>query len=454
MPNALYTDTIVAIATAAGIGGIGIVRISGENALDIARSLSKLTVIQPRYVHFSKIHSPSGELLDEGCIIFFKSPESYTGEDVIEIQLHGSPYILQSLLNYCLTLGARLATEGEFTKRAFINGKLSLRQAESINDIIHASSEKSHAVALNHLKGKLFNEISEYRSQLVELLENIEASIDFPDEVERIDRKHFLKVLTQLQKKIRLIVDNKDYGEYVAHGVHCIIVGKPNVGKSSLFNQLLGNNRAIVTDIAGTTRDYIQGSIELGGVLFHFYDTAGIRESDDYIEYLGIQKIQELIEKAQLILWVNDRSQPFTQQDEQVWSRIKHKKNISILLNKSDCESQAFQWPENYSTYPIFNVSAKKSDTLATFKKYLRDTFISTFENKNLDLLCNARQIQVFMSCDSFLSQLEEDLLKGQLDDMLSVPLRAVITLLGEVTGDDLNEEILDGIFQRFCIGK
>lgn len=453
MANTL-NDTITAIATPPGIGGVGIIRVSGPDSLAIGLKITQKESLTPRYAHFSKLYDDNNTLVDEGCVLYFKGPHSYTGDDCIEIQTHASPFILKTLLSATVTLGARIATGGEFTKRAFINGKLSLSQAESVIDLIHASSEKSHAVALNHLQGSLFNQLSHYRHDLLTLLENIEASIDFPDEVDPINRDNTKAQIDSLLTTITSIIDLQDYGKVVHSGVNCVIVGKPNVGKSSLFNAFLGDERAIVTDIEGTTRDYIEANIELGGIRFNLFDTAGVRESDDYIEHLGVQKIQDLITKADLVFWVIDTTRPLTENDHKVFEHIKAKDNIIILFNKIDIQSEHPKLPNACDTFTSFDISAQKPETLNGIKTYLKTTFVDQFENADLDMICNIRQVDALKRCKTFLESFKSSLSDQLLDDMLSVDLRKIIEILGEVTGDDLTEEMLDNIFSRFCIGK
>jgi tRNA modification GTPase len=453
MANTLY-DTITAIATPPGIGGVGIIRVSGPDAYAIALKVSQKDTLTPRYAHFSKLYDAQQSLVDEGCVIYFKGPNSYTGEDCVEIQTHASPFILKTLLSACVELGARLATGGEFTKRAFINGKLSLSQAESVIDLIHSSSEKSHAVALNHLQGTLFNQLAQYRHDLLTLLENIEASIDFPDEVDPINRDETNTFITTMLTTITSIIELQDYGKVVHSGVNCVIVGKPNVGKSSLFNAFLGDERAIVTDIEGTTRDYIEASIELGGIRFNLFDTAGVRESEDYIEHLGVQKIQELLTKADLVFWVIDTTRPLTENDHKVFEHIQDKSNVILLFNKTDLEPTHPDLPEKAQSLQHFDISAQDPKSLDAVKTYLKTTFVDHFENADLDMICNIRQVDALKRCKTFLESFKNSLSEQIVDDMLSVDLRKIIETLGEVTGDDLTEEMLDNIFSRFCIGK
>jgi tRNA modification GTPase len=449
-------DTITAIATPMGTGGIGIIRLSGDKSLNIIKTLCSCDTLKPRYAHFKTLtHPDTHKKIDEALILYFKAPHSYTGEDVVEIQGHASAYIQKELLGACISLGARLATPGEFTKRAFMQGKLSLTQAESVIDLIHSDSEKTHSVAIHHLSGHLQKKIMTYREQFMQVLEQLEASMDFPDEVDPIDRAALTKSLTILQEEIDKIIDLQDYGEFIKEGLSCLIVGKPNVGKSSIFNAILGKERSIVTDIEGTTRDYIEGVIQLGGIPLKLCDTAGLRESSDTIEYLGMQKIKDLIRKATLILWTLDSSTALNENDHKVYEAIKNKDNIYILLNKSDKETQIdTQSLSHFKVNKILSTTTQDKDSIDRLKAAIYSDFIEKSDTIDLDYICNIRQINCFKGLQNKIKHLLKSLNVAQLDDMLSTEIRHIVEELGELTGDSLTEELLDNIFDRFCIGK
>lgn len=447
-------DTITAIATPLGLGGIGIIRLSGPQSWAIGLQLTSLTTPQPRYVYFRSLNHPhSGEKLDEGCVTFFQSPASYTGEDVVEIQVHASPLILKLILEATLALGARLAQAGEFTKRAFIHGKLDLTKAESVIDLIHAQSNQAHAVALNHLKGGLYKQITLMRSRLMRLLEQMEGSIDFPEEVEAIERPYLKSELTQITKTLQHMIRLQDFGKHIQLGVQCVIVGKPNVGKSSLFNQILGENRAIISPIAGTTRDFLEAQIELGGLLFRLIDTAGVRKTTDMIEHLGVKKVHTLLQKADVVLWMVDSSLPLSPEDMAIYDKIKRKKNLYLLLNKSD-KKQTIQLPEILKNLPQLALSAKKGLHIQALKDRLYQDFSEKTQHLDHGLLCNVRQLHCIKEVKKALSQLLTSLTQGFEDAMLVIDLKQAILHLGEVTGEAMTEEVLDGVFSRFCVGK
>lgn len=450
--------TIAAIASPMGRGGVGIIRVSGPNALPISLKLLpslQLNSIKSRYVYFSAVISPkTNSRLDEGCILYFQAPHSYTGEDVVEFQVHSSPFILQAILDCLLFSGAQMASSGEFTRRAFYNGKLTLSQAESVIDLIDASHESAHQVALSHLNGRLYKALMSARETLLSVLEQVEGSIDFPDEVDAIDKVTTIQLLEPILHTFKTIVNQKDYGELVKSGVRVVIVGRPNVGKSSLFNALVGKERSIVTPIAGTTRDYIEADVHLNAHLVRFIDTAGVRDSDDTVEHLGIEKIQNLIQDAHFIFWVLDSSELFTDEDRKVWEFIKEHDYIFPVFNKSDLV-QVLSLPTEYHVNRFINVSAKDVESISFMKQNLLEKIQETLTHVDLDLLCNIRQIQcleaIIESLERFIKGIESSALE---DDILALDLKTCILKLGEITGDELSEEVLDGVFSRFCVGK
>ncbi len=439
------------------MGSIGVVRLSGPKSLSIGQQLCPKThLAAPRHVYLTTVIEPkTQQVIDQACVIYFKEPQSYTGEACVEIQTHGSYYILQKVLSACVECGARLALAGEFTKQAFLNGKIELTQAESISDLIYSNSDKSHAVALSHVQGKLYSLINSCRDKLCQIFEQLEGSIDFPDEVESINRTEVITLLDHYCQKLKKIIDFQDLGETVKHGIHCVIVGRPNVGKSALFNQLIGTERAIVTNIAGTTRDYLVEAFQLAGMVVHLYDTAGIRETDDYIEHLGIKKITALLAKADCIFWVIDSSESLSDADIAIFEKLKETSRCLILGNKSDLLPQANISEINYpKKWQYLSVSAQRSEGIDQIKQFLYDQFIQQVEHVDLALLCNVRQVKCIESAFYAMTNMKESLIASIADDMISVDLKEAILHLGEVTGAEFTEETLDHIFSRFCVGK
>lgn len=447
------SDTIVAIATPLAKAGVGIIRISGAAACDIAMQLCPdLASVKPRYVHFVKM-AYKGVALDEGCFIYFKGPNSYTGEDVVEIQLHSNPSLLRKVIDICVAEGARLAGKGEFTRRAFLSGKISLDQAESVIDLIDADSFQAQQVALSRHKGKLYGVITVFRAQLMAALEQMEGSIDFPEEVESISKADLKCTLDKIRTQISTILKIQDYGSVLTAGVSCVIVGRPNVGKSSFMNQLLGEERAIVSDVAGTTRDYIDDVIELGGISFRFTDTAGIRQqTKDAIEQAGIARVERFIADSDLIVWVVDAAMPLTPDDLTILKRLAPYPHVWVVLNKCDRDSVVDK--TDFKVDQLFNVSCETSAGISEFKEALLTHFSEKFEGLDMSLICNARQVSVLNLVEKILENLDNNLYSGLEDDVLSIDVRAAVDALGELTGDALNEAVLDGIFSRFCVGK
>ncbi|MEK7298263.1 MAG: tRNA uridine-5-carboxymethylaminomethyl(34) synthesis GTPase MnmE, partial [Candidatus Margulisiibacteriota bacterium] len=358
-----YLDTIVAIATPPGAGAVGIVRISGVQAVVLTQRLLRTReALTPRCAYFRRLHHPVfGETIDEAVVLFFKGPHSFTGEDVVELQTHGSMVVLRQLLSVLTECGARLAEPGEFTRRAFLNGKLSLDAAESVIDLIESTSTKSSQIALGRLKGKLYTVIGEIRAVLMRLLEQVEGSIDFPDEVEPLNRQVLRDAVSMADHRLGQVLAAQDFGQKVSEGISCVIVGQPNVGKSALLNAFCGESRAIVTAIAGTTRDFLTADIELGGLLFRLVDTAGIREGAGVVEKLGIRKVHTLLKQAHAVIWVVDRTRPFDSQDAKIFERIRRHRHVYILANKSDLKTYRFRLPPSYQTGRVLlDISAKK----------------------------------------------------------------------------------------------
>ena len=451
-------DTIAAIATPPGIGGVGIIRVSGPDVLSIMRQLFPARKAwQPRYVYYDRVVEPdTGVVLDEGCVVYFEAPQSYTGEDVLELQLHASPQVMQSVLSVLLALDVRLADPGEFTKRAVVNGKMDLTQAESVIELIHSKSMYAQRVSLAHLRGSLFKRISLLRAGLMRYMEQIEGSIDFPDEVDAVDRIGMIASIEKSVSDLSHLLRAQDFGKWIQGGVQCVIVGRPNVGKSSLLNALLGESRSIVTSIPGTTRDFIDAQILLGGVTFSFVDTAGVRsETTDVIELLGMRRIKALIRSSDVVLWVVDGSVPLQPDDYRILEQIKRKARLYVIVNKSDKRQRVdLSGLEFKKNTRMIAMSTKKQHGLGELKEALRHDFVERLERLDVSLMCNVRQVAALRLVRDQLKHLLAQYALGAVDDALSIDLKGAILKLGEVTGDDVTEEVLDGIFSRFCVGK
>ncbi len=450
------TDTICAISTPLGVGAIGIIRISGNKAKSIAEKFfPEEPLTKPKYLYHGLIIDPiTKKPIDTACLLYFKAPFSYTGEDLIEFQVHSGLSILKQLINSLIQNGARLAEKGEFTKRAFLNGKIDLTSAEGIIDLINAKGEKARVSALNQVQGKLFSIITRLKEKIMILLEQLEATLDFPEEVFALDKNMVLTSLNEIISIIKPIIDQQDYGRFVKNGLKCVIIGKPNAGKSSLLNALAGEERAIVTAIPGTTRDFIDITMELNGTLFEFIDTAGLRKPNDLIEELGIKKLSDLITKSEVIIWVIDSSQPISQEDCKIYQKIKHKKNIYILLNKRDLTLKVDLNEFNFDyNLPVIETSLIKNQGLETLKEKLIADFIAGHDNPNNDFFCNIRQISIIKKIESEIQKIIKNL-SHYSEEILAYELKQILIAFNELTGEEISEEVINQIFSKFCIGK
>lgn len=452
-----FSDTIAAIATAPGRGGVGIIRVSGKHATEIAEKIctKKLTA---RHAHYCDFHSSNGEVLDSGIALFFPNPDSFTGEDVLELQGHGGPVILDLLLAEVCKLGARMARPGEFSERAFINDKMDLAQAEAIADLIEASSAQAARNALHSLQGVFSDQVHNLVESLIRLRIYVEAAIDFPEE--EIDFLSDGKVagdLTQLQAQLQQLLADAKQGVLVREGMNVVIAGKPNAGKSSLLNALAGTDKAIVTDIAGTTRDILQEQIHIDGMPLHIIDTAGLRESPDEVERIGIERAWQAIEKAdRVLLLVDGQTVDPNFNKNTIWPEFTQKlpnpEQLTVILNKADL-SQHEVGLLSSDKEDCLGISAKTGAGLDELKQHLKSVMGYqgaseggfTARRRHLEAIEKAQE-----SLDNGALQLHE-LGAGEL---LAEDLRAAQETLGEITGSFTPDELLGRIFSSFCIGK
>jgi len=446
------TDTIAAIATPLGRGGIGVIRVSGPDARAIVGRVINRSRLAHARMTLATVSDPhTGLPLDRGYVVWFKPPHSFTGESVVELHLHGTPHGLSRILALLGKMGARMAGAGEFTKRAFLNGKLDLTQAESILSLIDAQSDRAHDVAMGHHQGKLYARIQRMRQALMGVLEHIEASLDFPDEVAPIDPVATHTLLTPLCDEMDQVMAIGNWGQWVHGGIRCVLVGKPNVGKSSLLNALSGENRALVSAQPGTTRDYVQVCTHLNGFLVEWTDTAGIRHTDQDLEAAGIERSKDQLDKADLVLWVCDQSSALTTEDWDVAHLIPPHKPVMVVRNKADCTPCTH--PPLPDGWPCHAVSAHTGAGIEGLMAGIVAHIMHDMPVNEWDVLCNARQLASLYAAREAMGSLMQQL--GQVpDDMVTVDLRRAILKLGELTGDALTDTLLDGIFSRFCIGK
>ncbi|SEM90703.1 tRNA modification GTPase trmE [Chitinophaga rupis] len=453
-----YDDTIVALATAPGVGAIAVIRLSGPQAITICNQLfpSKDLLQQASHtLHVGSIVS-DGKIIDEVVVSLFKGPRSYTGENVIELSCHGSPYIQQQLIDACIQAGARLAKPGEFTMRAFLNGKLDLAQAESVADLIASHSAASHQTAMQQMRGGFSRELQALREQLIRFSALIELELDFSQEdVEFADRTQLYALIKTALEVVQHLTDSFRMGNVIKHGVNTAIVGKPNAGKSTLLNTLLNENRAIVSDIAGTTRDTIEEVLNIQGILFRLIDTAGIRESVDTIESIGVQKTLEKIKEAGVVIYLFDVIE-LTAADIRKQISLFEQDGINYLLvgNKMDVLGESEALAKFAGIPDILFISAKDHAHIDLLKDRLVQKVMSGDINTEATIVTNARHYAALQSVLQALQDVRTGMDSGLPGDLLALDIRRCLHFLGEITGEITNEEQLDWIFSKFCIGK
>lgn len=447
-------DTIVALATPPGQGAIGVIRLSGTHAFSMASRLVKnksFASLPSHTIHFAKIVH-EGKHIDEAVFSLFRGPKSYTGEDIVEISCHGSPYILDKVIELCLQAGARLAQPGEFTQRAYLNRKMDLAQAEAVADLIAAQTEAAHRTAMHHLKGDFSRELASMREELIQFSALVELELDFSEEdVEFADRSQLKDLLDRLKKSTERLLQSFRLGNALTKGIKVAIIGNPNVGKSTLLNALLNEERAIVSNIAGTTRDSITESLNIQGVLFRLIDTAGIRDhSTDTIEQLGIERSRTIMQQADIVLYLFDLVEVDRPEIE---AQIKYfqERNIEYLLvgNKVDEKVRG-----DLKDFPILNISAKQQTNIEKLKDLLYQKAIGEDMKMEGTMITNIRHYQALSKVSEALSDITQGIDASISGDLLALDIRRALQYLGEITGVITTEDKLDYIFSKFCIGK
>lgn len=458
----MRTDTIAAIATAMSNAGISIVRMSGMDAIEIADKLyrspknSKKLAEQPSHtVHYGYIYDGE-ELIDEVMVLIMKGPNSYTREDVIEIDCHGGIVVTKKILELLIKNGARPAEPGEFTKRAFLNGRIDLSQAEAVIDIINAKNDMALKSSVSQLKGNVLEKIKNIRKNVIRDIAFIEAALDDPEHIE-IDGfgEELLVRVNDNQKEILKLLNSADNGRIMKEGIKTVIIGKPNAGKSSLLNVLLGEERAIVTEIEGTTRDTLEESIYLGDVVLNLVDTAGIRDTEDYVEGLGVEKARESAKDADLIIYVVDGTRELDENDKEIISLIEDKKAV-VLLNKIDLDSVISKEEiEKIVNKPVLEVSAKKALGLEELEAKIKDMFFNGEISFNDEIyITNVRHKAALMEASESLSKVRESIEANMPEDFYSIDLMNAYEVLGEIIGESVGEDLVNTIFSEFCMGK
>jgi tRNA modification GTPase len=451
-----YTDTIVALATPQGVGAISVIRLSGTDAISIAQSVFKgkdLTQQPSHTVHFGTIHDED-RIIDEVLVSVFIAPHSFTTENAIEISCHGSSVIVKEIIKVLLKKGARLATPGEFTKRAFLHGRFDLAQAEAVADLINAETDNARQAALNQMRGGFSKEINRLREELIHFASLIELELDFGEEdVEFAKRSDLKKLIYQIQGYLTSLINSFDQGNVIKNGIPTVIAGKPNAGKSTLLNVLLNEDKAIVSEIAGTTRDTIEDEMVLGGINFRFIDTAGLRETEDVIEAMGVARTRDKMKQASLIIYLVDLSNTTL---EEIDTEIKALVDLGIphikVGNKLDKADSTLVGQLNEKGF-VF-ISAKNGDQI----EELKESILSLFEIENVKtgdvMVTNLRHYQNLLQTNESLTRVLEGMDTGVTGDFLAMDIRQSLHYLGEITGSITTEDLLDNIFSKFCIGK
>lgn len=455
-------DTIIALATAQGAGAIAVLRLSGEQAIDLVdsffkpRSKTPISAADTHTVHLGDLYEED-TLLDEVLVSVFRAPRSYTGENVVEISCHGSVYIQQLVLNALTNTGrCRVAEPGEFTFRAFINGKMKLSQAEAVSDLIASESAAEHRIALQHMRGGFAQNLNEIREQLIHFAALIELELDFSGEdVEFADYGALKKLVVELKQTIKSLLDSFALGNVIKQGVPIAIIGAPNAGKSTLLNALLNEERALVSAEAGTTRDTVEDFLSIDGIRFRFIDTAGIRDTSNQVEMMGIARSFERAKEAHLVLYVIDATTaetPLNDLKSQLTKSGLSEDNILIVWNKCDSEDDALAFDSD--EFESIAISAKKRRNLDDLKARIVTRTLQGAVNEQSGILTNSRHYQLLQAALKELYIVEEELERGSSQDLLAISLKGVIQHLGEISGSVTNDDILGSIFSSFCIGK
>lgn len=447
-------DTIAAISTTTGSGAISIIRISGPESIEITNKIFKekdLAKVESHTIHYGHIEYKN-KIEDEVLVSIMRSPKTFTTEDVVEINCHGSIIVTKKILEILLTLGCRLAEPGEFTKRAFLNGRIDLIEAEGVMDLINSTSEAEKKLALSQIEGKVSNLIKNLRKKILEVLAQIEVKIDYPEyeDIEEVTYNDLKNNINEVEKEIKRIIKESENGKIIKEGIKTAIIGRPNVGKSSLLNNLLQEEKAIVTDIAGTTRDTVEGTITIEGIKLDLIDTAGIRETKDIVESLGVNKSLEMIEKADLILLVLNNNEELTNYDKEILENIKNKNHI-IIINKIDLETKL----KNIDDKNTVKISALNNTGIEKLKNKIIEMYdLETIKSKDATYLTNARGLSLLKQSEKIIKEIKEGIKTQQPIDMIEIDLKRIWQLLGEITGETYQEELINQLFSQFCLGK
>lgn len=444
-------DTIVALATGEAAAALSLIRVSGKESFAIVNAIfsKSISASGTHTVHYGEIMDGKN-VMDESLVLLFRGPSSFTGEDVVEITCHGSSFIRQRIVELILKGGARLAEPGEYSMRAFMNRKLDLSQAEAIADLIYSENEKQHALAMHQMKGGFKNELEFLRKKLIDFASLIELELDFSEEdVEFANREDLEQLIKEIQEKLTQLIDSFQLGNVIKNGVYTVIAGRPNAGKSTLLNALLNEDRAIVSEIAGTTRDVIEDSLHLGGIKFRLLDTAGIREAKDKIESIGVQKTFESIEKSSILIYVFDAGEIGEKEVKEDLEKMKiTKDSVLLLANKTDMNKASF------NSDNMIEIVAKKGQGLEELKQAMLKKVQVSDVNRGDLVVSNLRHVEALRKANQSLDEVRVGMTQGLSGDLLSIDIRRALFHMGEITGEISSDELLGNIFQNFCIGK
>ena len=448
-------DTICAISTALGVGAISIIRVSGDDAIDIVNKIfdKDLTKKESHTINYGHIVY-KGEIIDEVMVSIMKSPKTFTKEDIVEINSHGGVAVTNKVLEILLLEGARLAEPGEFTKRAFLNGRIDLVEAESIMDLIESKTETSRKLAISGMEGKVSKLVKNIIDNLVKVNANIEVNIDYPEyeDIEIVTKEKIEEMSKYINKELTKLLNESENGKLIKNGINTLILGRPNVGKSSILNKLIEEDKAIVTSVAGTTRDIVEGQIRVNGILLNIIDTAGVRETEDIVEKIGVEKSLSLVNDADLIILVFNNNEKLTDEDKKLLEYTKEKKRI-IVINKIDLENNLDI--SNLKNERIVKISALKDSGIESLKNEINDMF--NLEEINLGdftYLSNSRQISLVKKAVEISKNLEDALNNDVPIDLLEIDIKEICEILGEIIGESYDDKLIDTLFSNFCLGK
>lgn len=445
-------DTITAISSALGVGAISIIRISGDKSIEIINKIfdKDLTNALTHTIHYGHILDKD-EIIDEVLVSVMKAPRTFTKEDIIEINCHGGINTTNKVLELVLSNGARLAEPGEFTKRAFLNGRIDLTQADGIMNLIEAKTDISRKMSINQLNGQVSNNIKSLRTELVDIISNIEVNIDYPEyeDIEVITTEKIKPQLLSIKEKIIKTIKKSEDGKIINEGIKIGIIGRPNVGKSSLLNTLLEEEKAIVTDIEGTTRDIVEGNIIINGIMCHIIDTAGIRETDNIVEKIGVNKSYDIINSSNLIIMILNNNEEMTEEEEELLNNIKNKNHI-IVVNKIDLENKLKIDEKN-----VIKISIKENIGIEEIKNKISEIFnLDKIETNDMSYLSNARSISLLKQSLTKINECIENINNNVPIDIIELDIKECWNTLGQIIGETYTDELIDEIFSRFCLGK